>query len=236
MSMIREMLCKVEEEHQQKLKQLDSIKVQQDSFFSNEQSTTQPNEQSNFSFDIFDAKQIKEESSTIVSDVKKSTNFMSLDEKERAVLQMEQNQRLKNEKPLFEEKCSLSTSVSSQPKDLTTSLINANLNLMAKSTNRPLNEYCLKHPNLFNSVSTTQQSMPKMAALDNLYIPNLSQKPINQSLNSMISNQTNSFIRPSNTLNNSAFPIGSQPVMYNTANSVRSTKQLTKSELDEFLN
>lgn len=242
--MIREILSKIEEEHQAKLRQLDSIKVQQDSFFTDSNSVTATNtatNQSSAPFDLFELNQSLSSQKSSPS-TEKPVNCMSLDEKQSLAFQREQNERLKNEKPLFEK--SEPSKVSSQPKDLTSVLINANLNLMSKpvvsqassfgdfqnhTTFQPMNNVQPMQINNVQPMNNAQQaSRPNLSSLDNLC--NLSQKPSQQTLNSMRTCQT-SF----GNLGPQFSPMSSGIARYGPQSS-QPAKQLSKHELDEFLN
>lgn len=236
MMLIREMLNKVEEDHQSKLQQLDSIKVQQDSFFqsgeNNKPISTDP-----FNFDAV---------STTLPKNGDGTAVLSLDDKERLAFQKEQQQRLNNEQPLVPQtKPSLmaNTKSSSQAKDLTSTLISANLNMLPRNQSFTSSSNSMSFAN-FNSqpianrpasehqLANSGSSKPNMSAFDSLIIPNLSQKATGQSLNAM---KTDNFTSASSMNANSSL---SFPIMNNVSNnqSSSSSKQLSKSELEEFLN
>lgn len=236
MMLIREMLNKVEEDHQSKLQQLDSIKVQQDSFFqsseNNKSASADP-----FNFDAL---------STVVPKNGDGAVVLSLDDKERIAFQKEQQQRLNNEQPLVPQTKSSpmgSTNANSQAKDLTSTLISANLNMLPRNqsftsnsmsfanfnsqpiVNRPASEHLLT-----NNVNS---SKPNMSAFDSLVIPNLSQKAT-QSLNAM---KTVTTLSSSSSMNTGT-SLNASPFLNNvsTNQSSLSSKQLSKSELEEFLN
>lgn len=227
--LIHEMLSKIEEEHQAKLQQLDSIKVQQDSFF---QQQTNENGIKNFSTnsDPFDLSS-NDQSATSVP-IPQNKN-LSLEDKERIANQQEQLKRLNNEQPLFPQtKPNFSTlnthNNNSQAKDLTSTLINANLNMF------PSNNVASK-PMTSSTFTSKPQSRINTDVFDSLVTSNINGRVQPQSLNALSKNSSNN----SNQFNSLTMSMNSQPfVNLNTKNSNpnQSTKQLSKTELEEFLN
>ena len=245
MTLIREMLNKVEEEHQGKLRQLDSIKVQQDSFLQNQAPLPSNSTNLQSSSNIFDA--FQNESSSTTSEVNKDLSFLSLDEKERLANEKEQLKRMTNEAPLQPKVMNERSGTKQEaPKDLTSSLINSNLNMLNSSTssNRysafqssPIMSTSHSQPNFgaFQQ-SQTQNATPNYSALDNIMMPGGFNKAPVQSMNAMKNNQ-----QQFQSSNFSAF--NSQPMMKpnynintNSNSSTTPSKALSKSELDEFLN
>ena len=102
MNLIRDILNRIEEEHQAKLRQLDSIKVQQDSFFTapDKSSDTKSQQQP---FDPFKLNESLDNNTNQASNADLNKNFstLSLDEKERLAFQKEQAERLKSEQMLM---------------------------------------------------------------------------------------------------------------------------------------
>lgn len=233
MMLIREMLNKVEEDHQSKLQQLDSIKVQQDSFFQSSENN-KPTSTDPFNFDAI---------STALPKNGDGAAVLSLDDKERLAYQKEQQHRLNNEQPLVPQaKSSLMTNTNSnnQAKDLTSTLISANLNMLPRNQSFTSSSNSMSFAN-FNSqpivnrqaseqhlTNVNSSSKPNMSAFDSLVMPNLSQKASGQSLNAMktVNSIGVSSMNASHFMNNNL----------SSNQSSLSSKQLSKSELEEFLN
>ncbi|KAF7490449.1 SCY1-like protein 2 [Sarcoptes scabiei] len=232
MNLIRDILNRIEEEHITKLKQLDSIKIEQDSLVS----------QSN-AFENFEK---GEQISGPNFKADWSSNFLSLDEKEQLAFQQEQSEKFKNEKllvtspiePISKGQFPVPTSLKNKPKDLTDQLVNSNLDNFIQ--NKPkITNLMDTHPNsvnLFvksNSIQSSNEKKTLPNSFDSLKlfdsIPKISQpmnsfvqsSPMQQSLGSLgMMINTSSTNMPSTTMNQ---------------NSV-STKPLSQKELDEFLN
>lgn len=240
------MLSKVEEEHQSKLQQLDSIKVKQDSFFQGTDKSV-----SNSNFDPFNLNGDTNSIATLNGESTSNSNCLSLQEKERIATQKEQQRRLNNETPLIPQPKPLvrgsGTTCDGQTKDLTNTLINANLNMLP---NRSIGNDSSKLSNLasYNSISTFSalskppneqfaSIKPNMSPFDSLVLPNLSQKGTAQSLNTL-KNSGGNGIRLGNSLQSSTListSLNASPLMGHRAQT-QPSKQLSKSELDEFLN
>lgn len=254
MNLIREILNKIEEEHQAKIRQLDSIKVQQDSFFTDQQQQQVNGTGDQKSFDPFKLNDTPANNNGDKTTVN-SHGPLSLDEKERLAFEKEQSERLKmNEQHTMlwmggnvsaQNSEPLKSSQNSKPlptKDLTDLLINSNLNLMSKPstqsfpTNGQLSNVFSSFPaHQFNQQPPSQQQQkPNYSALDNISIPNIGSKSTPQTLNSMKQSTINhhhhtqslSPIRTMKTMN----------TVQSNIQSSKSTKQLSKSELEEFLN
>lgn len=240
MMLIREMLSKVEEDHQTKLQQLDSIKVQHDSFFTSSESNKPATSGANF--DPFNFNSVSAASPPQNLSNGSASGVLSLGDKERLAFQKEQQQRLNNEQPLIPQtNSSLSNKNSSnQAKDLTSTLISANLNMLPKSSSSSgftsnisstgfanFNTQPISHQGstqLTNN-SISSNSKPNMSSLDSLVILNSGQSRITgQSLNAMKS-----------TVGAPSISSFANNVSTNHQSS-QSSKQLSKSELEEFLN
>ncbi|KAI2802790.1 SCY1-like protein 2 [Blomia tropicalis] len=174
--LIHEMLSKIEEEHQAKLQQLDSIKVQQDSFF---QQQTNENGIKNFptNLDPFDLSS-NDQSATSVP-IPQNKN-LSLEDKERIANQQEQLKR--------------------QAIDLTSTLINANLNMF------PSNNVASK-PMTSSTFTSKPQSRINTAVFDSLVTTNINGRVQPQSLNALSKNSSNN----SNQFNSLTMSMNSQP-------------------------
>ena len=233
MLLIREMLSKIEEEHQSKLQQLDSIKVQHDNFFQNNTDKTGNFDPFNFNTSVPDSLQ---KNSTI-----NNSNSLSLDDKERIASQKEQLRRLNNEQPLVPQAPKSFSQSNHKAKDLTSTLINANLNMLPSNSGNSLSNLSSNMDTtrtvqyssnlLFNDPPNAQfapSRKPNLSAFDSLIISDLSQKPTGQSLNALKSSVGISATGPMAT-NFNAFNQSS-------ISQTKSAKQLSKSELDEFLN
>lgn len=238
------MLSKVEEEHKSKLQQLDSIKVKQDSFF---QGTDKPTPNANF--DPFNLNGDTNSFATLNGESNSNTSCLSLQEKERIATQKDQQRRLNNEAPLIPQPKPLvsgpGATCDGQMKDLTNTLINANLNMLP---NRSIGNDSSKLSNLasFNSISTFStlskppneqfaSIKPNMSPFDSLVLPNLSQKGTAQSLNTLKNSSGNGTLL-GNSLQSSTLmstSLNASPMM---GHRTQPSKQLSKSELDEFLN
>lgn len=236
MLLIREMLNKIEEEHQTKLQQLDSLKVRQESFFQN-------------SNDISPINNFDSINNTTDSTLPKLSNLdnnksLTLLDKERMAFQQEQLRRMNSEKPLVPEtKVSNPATTSNQTKDLTSTLINHNLHFLQANIKPAQNEYSHLndtltkvqyinsnsvqsfHMNQKSSSQLASSSKSNFAAFDSF--ANISQKSTPQSLNSI---KTSSIGPLTPNINNFASP----NMMSKNVN--QSAKQLSKSELEEFLN
>ncbi|XP_017474626.1 PREDICTED: SCY1-like protein 2 [Rhagoletis zephyria] len=240
MMLIREMLSKVEEDHQTKLQQLDSIKVQHDSFFTSSESNKPATSGANF--DPFNFNSVSAALPPQNLSNGSASGVLSLGDKERLAFQKEQQQRLNSEQPLIPQtNSSLSNKNSSnQAKDLTSTLISANLNMLPKSSSSSgftsnisstgfanFNTQPISHQGstqLTNN-SISSNSKPNMSSLDSLVILNSGQSRITgQSLNAMKS-----------TVGAPSISSFANNVSTNHQSS-QSSKQLSKSELEEFLN
>lgn len=268
MSLIREMLSKIEEEHQIKLEQLNSIKVQHQSLF-NSIKTSPTNPTCDQSSNI----------TTISSPITNSnTSALSLEDKERLVKQKEQNERLKTQSPLTPQP--VKQLETSKPKDLTSTLITSNLSNLSLNSrqnslqqqnynpsysmsftsptnsqfNNEFNSFQFQPQNQTNSFQTPGQQplRPNLSAFDKLVIPDL-KKPMNSQsqpmrtmntpLNTLgnsnwVTNTTNTTIN-NNSMNGTQLGFTQQNSYFggfvdSTSNS-RQAKQLSKSELDDFL-
>ncbi|XP_054159114.1 SCY1-like protein 2 [Oppia nitens] len=278
MSLIRDMLCKVEDEQQIKLQQLNSIKSQQDSLFNSTVNITRksPTFDSLSSFTITTPGAIEHNYSN------RSATALSLEDKERLAKQNEQNERLSSQSTLVPQTAKPVTE-SHQPKDLTSTLMNSNLTNLSLnsrpqqsfnnsftspmnsqfSTSFPIQTNSVQFPNTvtnaFHAMPIQQQTVrTNMSSFDNLVIPEL-KKPMNAQSsqpmgtmtmnpisNSMANNWTtnsNSFVT-NNTTNlgfsgnqlNSNTSFGAFIDSNSTLNSSqKTTKPLSKSELEDFL-
>lgn len=243
MNLIRDMLSKIEEDHQAKLKQLDSIKVQQDSFFVDQNTGQSLINDKQTEPTLFDPFQLNEDKITNIEKLPK--NSLSLDQKERLAFEQEQTERLKNEKLLIISPTD-STPKSSHITDLTNSLINSNLNTMSNvSSIKPsLNSNQLpctfQNNSLANPFLVNKNKSIDFGPLNSIGVPNIGVAKTAQTLNSLKSQSqlmnncqqtNNNRIGPANLvgLNNSLLNSNLQST--NTT-----TKQLSKNELEEFLN
>jgi hypothetical protein len=263
MSLIREMLSKIEEEHQIKLEQLNSIKVQHQSLFNSvKTSPTNP------TYDQLS------NTTTISSPITNSnTSALSLEDKERLVKQKEQNERLRTQSPLTPQP--VKQLETPKPKDLTSTLITSNLSNLSLNSrqnsvqqnynpsysmsftspmnsqfNNEFNSFQFQPQNQTNSFQTPGQQplRPNLSAFDKLVIPDL-KKPMNsqsqpiRTMNTPLntlgnSNWTTNTIN-NNSTNGTQLGFTQQNTYFggfvdSTSNS-RQAKQLSKSELDDFL-
>lgn len=251
MNLIRDMLSKIEEDHQAKLKQLDSIKVQQDSFFV-DQNTGQSliNDKQTGSSSLFDPFHLNDDK---MNPEELPKNSLSLDQKERLAFEKEQTERLKNEQLLIISPTDSSTpSKSSHITDLTSSLINSNLNSMTNLTIKPSslnsNQLSGTFPNnssanpfftMNNNNNNNKNKSIDFGPLDNIGIPNIGAAKTVQTLNSLKS-QSQLMNHPHNTNNRmigqvNSFGLNKSLINSNPPQST-TTKPLSKNDLEEFLN
>lgn len=242
---------KIEEEHQAKLRQLDSLKEQQNSFISDSGSdilgnaSNKPTTTFVANFDVFD---LKNETQTPSDGVANKTAQLSLEDKERLAFQREQTERMKTQSmlvPQVNNSMSTTTKISTEPKNLTNTLINSNLNMFGSAlgtTPRPsVNMGPTATPlqqqqfGVF-SQTTRPQSSSNLSSLDNITIPNLTRKP-QQTLNSMKpSTSYNASLSQPSMINFGMSPSNSLTFGNNNKSTNNSTKQLSQTELEEFLN
>ena len=237
MLLIREMLNKIEEDHQTKLQQLDSLKIRQDSLFITNNDSTKNNNLDYFSLNC--------DNTTETSNF----NNLTLNDKERIAFQKEQQRRLNAEKPLVPETRTLNSLVndsSLKAKDLTSTLINKNLNMLPNNLGSMRNNFSLsnisnpkQYDNNFNSTNSFQTSLASsskksdLSTFDSFVSSNLSQNitPKNSAMNlngtSITNLNSNLNLWPSN--NNVL-------ISNNNTQNLPPSKQLSKSELEEFLN
>jgi hypothetical protein len=265
MSLIREMLSKIEEEHQIKLEQLNSIKVQHQSLFnSTKTSPTNP------TYDQLS--NITSISSPITNN--SNTSALSLEDKERLVKQKEQNERLKTQSPLTPQP--VKQLETAKPKDLTSTLITSNLSNLSLNSrqnslqqqnynpsysmsftspmnsqfNNGFNSFQFQPQNQTNSFQTPVQQplRPNLSAFDKLMIPDLKKptnsqsqpmRTINAPLNTLGNNNWTTNTTVNNSMNGTQLGSTQQNCYFggfvdSTSNSGQA-KQLSKSELDDFL-
>lgn len=250
MTLIREMLSKVEDEHQIKLEQLNSIKVQHQSLFNNTQKSPVYEEVSNMS---------NNSNPMIKNNI---TSPLSLEDKERLAKQKEMNERLKTQSPLLPQ--NIKQIETSKPKDLTSTLISSNISNLSLNSSQTSQTYSTpsysmsysspmnsQQNNEFKSYQTQnntfqplQQSLrPNLTAFDKLVIPDL-KKPMNsqpmKAMNSMQNSlgnnnwSTNTSIINNNNLMNTNQLQNNIFGGFVDSNS-KQTKQLSKSEMEDFL-
>ena len=256
MVLIREMIGKVEDEQLIKLEQLNSIKNQQQTLFNSGNNLTKISPSVSLDgFDGFPDIQLNQNRNV------NSSSGLSLEEKERLAREKEQNEILKSQTTLIPQP--VKKPETHKPKDLTSTLINSNLSNLSlnpsmnlSSMNNPQSSMSLNYNSnvpsqLLNQFQPFQSSHQQFnsfnqnikpsvtsntSALDNLVIPDL-KKSHPQPMKSMISTSSNS----NNSNNSSGWPpigsnlMGNQLPNYNS-NSTKTTKTLSKSELDDFLN
>jgi len=236
------MLDKIEEEHQTKLQQLDSLKVQQDSFFQNKEVIS-----INSGFNL---------NSNLPEEQNMNSIKLTLDDKERITFQQEQLRRLNNEGPLLPESRPIESHSSAshqQPKDLTSILINANLGVLPTSKSVAAN---MSSANTFkglqfgnasqsfptlNAEQNPLTNKPNLSAFDSLVISDLSHKNSPQSLNAMKQTNTNTSLNTSRPMANNFNVSNTNQVnlmgsLYSSNLQTQPAKQLSKTELEEFLN
>lgn len=229
---------------------MDSLKEQQNSFINDSGSdilgtanTAINNNKFVANFDVFDMKNEPQLSSNSVAN--KAAN-LTLEDKERLAYQKEQTERMKNQTMLMPQVSNsmiISSQTSTEPKNLTSTLINSNLNMFssaglpARPSINPTPIQFSRQPQqqfaVFNQ-STRPQSSNNLSSLDNIAIPNLTKKP-QQTLNSMrpVTMSSTSLSQPS-MINFGLSP--SNSINFTNKSTNNSTKQLSQTELEEFLN
>jgi len=251
MSLIYEMLHKVEEEHQVKLEQLNSIKSQQNTLFNAVSNKVSPSQ----SMDAFMT------SPDNINSLNSKTTSLSLEDKERIAKQNEQHERLKSQTSLVPQQ-QVKRVESTQPRDLTSTLIGANLAGFTQNHVQNKSVFPTLSASQNDSSSQSFQAFQSYEPLKPVHVPFQPQStsiinpiPIQPSTHSSrtkptnvfdqivipdLKNQTRSSSTPMNQLKTSNTMTSSipAPILLPSAPSINltsQTKPLSKSDLDDFL-
>lgn len=184
MTLVKDMINRVETEHRTKLEQLTSIQKESNALKFQSQTQLVPNAKSpskNESDDVFSnlgleqfLNDMEESGNNQASSTGMSTSSssMSLQEKQRLTQQQEQNQRLQSQAAITPKPAALK--IANKPKDLTTSLMDNQLSQL-KLVNTPSN-----NNTWFNSTSNSWNAPPQNSSSFGSAVtsPNSNQRPI----------------------------------------------------------
>lgn len=159
MTLVKDMINRVEGEHRTKLEQLSSIQKESNALKFQSQTQLVPNAKSpSKSDDVFsnlgleqflnDMEESANDAPSGMS-ISTSSNSMSLQEKQRLTQQQEQNQRLQTQQAITPKQAALK--IANKPKDLTNSLVDSNLSQLKLTHSKSTNN------NSWLSSSTTSQ-------------------------------------------------------------------------------
>lgn len=188
MTLVKDMINRVEGEHRTKLEQLTNIQKESDSLKFQSANQLVPNAKSptkNESDDVFSNLGLEqflndmEESGNVATSptgMSTSSSSMSLQEKQRLTQQQEQNQRLQSQASITPKQAALK--IANKPKDLTTSLVDNNLSQLkitnSKSSNN--NTWFNNSTNSLNSQSAQSNSFGNFQAP--VTSPSSNQRPL----------------------------------------------------------
>ena len=254
-SLIREMLTKVEDEQQIKLEQLNSIKTQQQTLFNS--TKTSPSFDSLSSFANTSIAPVVANNSI--------TYGLTLEDKERLAKQNEQSERLKAQSPLTPQsvkplgdqhkpKDLTSTLINSNMSNLSLNSRQTPLNTIPSNLNQSFTSPQFNAFQLQNNVmqpsitgfpiSAAQQPIrPNMSAFDSIVIPSMKSstspqmpmRSMNSTMNPMTNNMSPFGLNPNNMVFNQQNSQSFGAFSSNPVQNQNQAKQLSKSELEDFL-
>lgn len=220
MALVKEMVNRVESEHRTKLEQLQSVQKESNALKFQSQNQFVPNVSSpakdstnevfadlgleQFLNDMDESANLPSASSGI--SMSSSTSSLSFQDKQRLTQQQEQNHRLQTQQPIAPKAAPMK--VASKPKDLTSSLLDNNLNQLKLSHNTaPMNNNWFTpatNNSWGNSTATNNSSKPTAKKNDDWgtfddFIPKKEKVPMN--LMKMSQSQPSGFVQSTNSNN-----------------------------------